>query len=175
MKLFPLKAVRWASANPGSLWSALGNSWSVEFDSSPRSESPQRQEETFLASVSAALGAVTLSVFPQSLLLLPFRTYAGRVPCGATGEGRVWKSHQCCCGGLFWSRRWDTAGRLETPPDCCSVEAVPTPQCVFTLSIFIIWGEFLEGKSSKHSKIKNVSCKLLIKGHEKNFVNETNL
>lgn len=34
---------------------------------------------------------------------------------------------------------------------------------IYAFLFFIIWGEFLEGKSSKHSKIKNVSCKLLIK------------
>lgn len=46
---------------------------------------------------------------------------------------------------------------------------------IYRFLFFITLGEFLEGKSSKQSQIKSVIYELLIKGHNKNFANETEL
>lgn len=44
---------------------------------------------------------------------------------------------------------------------------------IYKFLFFITLGDFLEGKRSKQSQIKDVIYELLIKGHNKSFANET--
>jgi len=44
---------------------------------------------------------------------------------------------------------------------------------IYKFLFFITLGDFLEGKRSKQSQIKDVIYELLMKGHNKSFANET--
>lgn len=107
-----MKAVRWASADPLEVCDlALGDSWPVEFNYSPKFEPWQMQAETFQ------------STFPYFLfcchhlekLLLSALMLRDKVGFGEESLFLLWAFQRLyCCNSVLDERHWEMVRQLET-------------------------------------------------------------